>query len=125
MNHKLKRCSLEHDTFVDDDEGQFYWADEVDKFLEELHKKIELLEGGINMQEETKEITFEGKTYTVPTWVKWVARDEDGSAFVYKCKPYMSESGWYGYDDHGDSCLRIVEEDTSWEDSLTEVEPEV
>lgn len=122
MNHKLKRCSLEHDTFVDDDEGQFYWADEVDKFLEELHKKIELLEGGINMQEETKEITFEGKTYTVPTWVRWVARDMDGSVYGSDEKPFIFGTCW---DCLGCRFFKISEGDKSWKESLTEVEPEV
>ena len=46
MSHKLIRVAWEHDTPVYDLEGQFYWANEVDKYIEELHKKIEALEEG-------------------------------------------------------------------------------
>ena len=28
------------------------------------------------MSEDTKQITFEGREYTVPVWVEWVARDK-------------------------------------------------
>ena len=44
MSHKLQKVSWEYDRPEDDLEGQFYWADEMDKYLEELHKKIEELE---------------------------------------------------------------------------------
>lgn len=44
MKNKLQKVSWEYDRPVDDLDGQFYWADEVDKYLEELHKKIEELE---------------------------------------------------------------------------------
>ena len=44
MSDKLIRVAWEHDTPVDGEEGQFYWADEVDAYIEELHKKIKALE---------------------------------------------------------------------------------
>ncbi len=72
------------------------------------------------MKEETKQITFEGRTYTVPTWVKWVARDEDGEVVGYEDKPTRYRVDWHfpigatgrsiplGWNAH-------------WENSLTEV----
>lgn len=32
---------------------------------------------------ETKKITFEGRSYTVPVWVEWVARDNEGFIYAY------------------------------------------
>jgi hypothetical protein len=71
------------------------------------------------MKEETKQITFEGQTYTVPTWVKYVARDEDGYVGGYENKPLINAwNEWVS--DEGES-LRLEREDTSWRDSLTRV----
>ncbi len=36
---------------------------------------------------DTKQITFEGQTYTVPVWVKWVARNYDGEKNGFDHKP--------------------------------------
>lgn len=48
------------------------------------------------MTEQTKQITFEGQTYTVPVWVKWVARDESGYVFGFDKKPrrYSINNRW-------------------------------
>ena len=42
----------------------------------------------------TKQITFEGQTYTVPTWVEWVARDEDNEVWGYEDEPQRHRVGW-------------------------------
>ncbi len=44
MKNKLQKVNWEQDRPEDDLDGQFYWADEVDEYLEELHKRIEELE---------------------------------------------------------------------------------
>ena len=36
------------------------------------------------MSEDTKQITFEGREYTVPVWVEWVARDNCGDVYGFK-----------------------------------------
>ena len=38
-------------------------------------------------EKETKQITFEGQTYTVTTWVGWAARGDDGGLYAYSCDP--------------------------------------
>ena len=40
MKNKLQKVNWEQDRPVEDADGQFYWTYEVDKHLEELHKKI-------------------------------------------------------------------------------------
>ena len=44
MKNELIRVAWEHDTPVYDLEGQFYWANEVDEYVEGLRKRIEALE---------------------------------------------------------------------------------
>jgi hypothetical protein len=70
------------------------------------------------MKEETKEITFEGKAYTVPTWVRWVSRDENGEVWGSDNIFYASRSYWINT---SGKLSKISEADTSWKDSLTEV----
>ena len=48
---------------------------------------------------DTKQITFEGREYTVPAWVEWVARDGDGTLAGYENSPVL-HSDWFVYTDH-------------------------
>ena len=71
----------------------------------------------------TKQITFEGREYTVPAWVEWVARDKNGKRFGYLDRP---SEGDYEFihandtfvciDDISDLCFKC-----DWRDSLTKV----
>ncbi len=45
MSHKLIRVDWVRDMVMKDPEGQFYFAGDVDEYIEELHKRIEALEG--------------------------------------------------------------------------------
>jgi hypothetical protein len=71
--------------------------------------------------EETKQITFEGLPYTVPTWVKWVARDEDGEIIGYETRPINDRLQWYS--SQGQSVGRNIQLGwrCQWQESLTEV----
>jgi hypothetical protein len=73
-------------------------------------------------KEETKQITFEGRTYTVPTWVRWVARDEDNEVRGYEDKPTKNRVQWYA-PIRGDVIGRNIPLGWSnhWEDSLVKV----
>lgn len=73
-------------------------------------------------KEETKQITFEGRTYTVPTWVRWVTRDEDGEVRGYEDKPTKDETQWYAPILGGGVIGRSISLGWSyWEKSLAEV----
>lgn len=43
------------------------------------------------MSEDKKQITFEGREYTVPVWVEWVARDSDDCVYGYEFQPLQTE----------------------------------
>lgn len=68
---------------------------------------------------DTKTITFEGRSYTVPVWVEWVARDEGGTKCGYEKEPierkdmFVVDSGRY-------FILRDIDA-PDWRDSLTKV----
>lgn len=69
-----------------------------------------------------KTIEFEGKQYEVEDWVKFVARDEDGSINGYEAEPYQSRP------ESNEWCCRnifricsISETFDNWDKSLTEV----
>jgi hypothetical protein len=71
---------------------------------------------------DTKQITFEGREYTVPVWVEWVAMDENGDVWGYSKKPDMYEQsfdliGAIG----GRMTFRMVYKSDNWRDSLTKV----
>jgi len=70
--------------------------------------------------EETKQITFEGLTYTVPTWVKWVARDERGEISAFEYNPARECDFWSENEYHIPSRVVVIGW-TYWEDSLAEV----
>lgn len=67
---------------------------------------------------DTKQITFEGREYTVPVWVEWVARDADNCIYGYEFKP--SERSQY-FDSSGGLSVYINDNEPSWCDSLTKV----
>lgn len=70
------------------------------------------------MTEQTKQITFEGNTYTVPVWVKWVARDESGQICGYDLAP---ERFWDGFMHPSGGKWISIYNPSDWRDSLTEV----
>ena len=76
-----------------------------------------------NTKEETKKVTFEGRTYTVPTWVRWVARDEDGEVCGYEDRPTKDKTQWYAPIRGGGTIVRSIPLgwNNHWRDSLAEV----
>ncbi len=70
--------------------------------------------------EETKQITFEGVTYTVPTWVKWVAKDSNLEIWGYNNLPRLEKGEWVVDMFVSKVCL-VHGGCDDWEDSLTEV----
>lgn len=70
------------------------------------------------MSEDTKQITFEGREYTVPVWVEWVAVDSDGELCGYDLKAVISDGCFYPPDD---GKWIFISNTTSWRDSLTKV----
>lgn len=70
--------------------------------------------------EDTKTIEYKGNKYTVPTWVKWVATDKDGSIYGYENKPEVCVVDWWC---QGSRRFHKMATPTGkgWEDSLTEV----
>ena len=68
---------------------------------------------------DTKQITFEGLTYAVPTWVEWVARDEGGAIYGYDYEPYPLTDEW-DCPLRAEVCRIDTPEDT-WKDSLVKV----
>lgn len=64
---------------------------------------------------DTKQIIFEGRSYTVPVWVEWVARDEDGSIYGYDLEPNICHKESYFFT-HGRRLYL-----NNWRDSLTKV----
>lgn len=67
------------------------------------------------MTEQTKQITFEGREYTVPVWVKWVAVNSDGHLCGYETKPTLHVTCFYTKKG------RWCSIGGNWRDSLTEV----
>lgn len=65
---------------------------------------------------DTKTITFEGRSYTVPVWVEWVARDEDGSIYAFETEPSI----YAGVFNNAKSVF-IGTHYSGWADSLTKV----
>jgi hypothetical protein len=66
---------------------------------------------------DTKQITFEGREYTVPVWVEWVARDESGcKARGYSRRPIEYHDAY-----HCVGGMSVVLTLESWRDSLTKV----
>jgi len=50
---------------------------------------------------ETKEIIYNGITYTVPVWVRFVATDESSAIYGYELKPYCDVNGeWNTFGKH-------------------------
>lgn len=66
---------------------------------------------------DTKQITFEGREYTVPVWVEWVARNMDDDVIGYDIEPVISEGEFSG------CCMKIVifSQTKNWRYSLTKV----
>lgn len=68
----------------------------------------------------TKEIVFEGVTYTVPVWVKFVARDHNKAIWGYENKPRKDfEENCWGGNGKG-KATRMENKIPNWEDSLQE-----
>lgn len=67
------------------------------------------------MSEDTKQITFEGREYTVPVWVEWVALDEDWLLCFYEFKPF------HGISSFGSVGRHMIVKLDNWRDSLTKV----
>ena len=67
--------------------------------------------------EETKEVTYRGKKYTVPEWTRYMATDMDGAMYAYERSPTEGCDCWW--EDKGRS--KNVEYPVRWEDSLEEV----
>lgn len=71
---------------------------------------------------ETKTITFEGRSYTVPVWVGWVARDQDDSVFGFDSAPLINVLDGYFYTESASvKIFPIRDRDQTWRDSLTKV----
>lgn len=53
-----------------------------------------------------------------PSWMRWIAQDEDGTWWGYEHEPNMSDSGWY--ENEVGLSLKIKEEkiNKNWKDSL-------
>lgn len=66
---------------------------------------------------DTKQITFEGREYTVPVWVEWVARDSNGDLCGYDFKPEISKNCFTVLG--GGRWIKITP--NIWRDSLTKV----
>jgi len=72
--------------------------------------------------EDMKTITFEGKEYKVPVWVKWVAKDADGCVYAYALQPIPNhyEGVWLENPRFGKRCIKI-DEKASWVEAIIEV----
>ncbi len=67
-----------------------------------------------------KTITFEGKEYEVPVWVKWVAKDADGTVCAFKLKPEACDKGRLWYTSLEDRYIEI-DKKASWAEAIAEV----
>lgn len=63
-----------------------------------------------------KKINFEGKTYEVPDWVKWVAREHDYALYGFEFEP-VSNGMWF--DSIGEKIC--ICDDNYWESSAVRV----
>ncbi len=70
--------------------------------------------------EDMKTITFEGKEYEVPVWVRWVAKDANGTVWAFGLKPRACyyEDMWTTQ--HG-SRDRQIDQKASWDEAIAEV----
>lgn len=68
----------------------------------------------------TKKINFEGVTYTVKKIYNYIARNMDGSIYVFEDKPFLcvDDNEWTS---SSGRCLRINTCDSLWEKSLTSI----
>ncbi len=69
-----------------------------------------------------KHVVFEGRMYKVPDWVKYIARDADGSVWGYKDKPdrdciYYDYSGSH----KSDTYIQLSDACNDWYKSLREI----
>ena len=68
----------------------------------------------------TKQITFEGREYTVPVWVEWVARDDNLDICGYELCPIEGGDIWIAR--NGLFCLiETAIFNAEWCNSLTKV----
>lgn len=72
--------------------------------------------------EDMKTITFEGKEYEVPVWVKWVAKDAYGCVYGFESKPKqcLYAGIWRASAQSGKRCIKIDEKD-SWDKTIIKV----
>lgn len=42
-----------------------------------------------------KKVEFQGVTFEVPNWARWIAQDADGSVYVYEKEPKPTAAGWH------------------------------
>lgn len=71
---------------------------------------------------ETKQITFEGRSYTVPVWVEWVAREPNGSVYAYENKAEVHRKvGMFWCANGGKIAQIFPTANGDWQDSLTKV----
>ena len=64
-----------------------------------------------------KNIQYQGRQYSVPIWVKFVATDKCGSIYGYEFEPYKSGGAWLGREGR----VFVVTRDKEWDSSLVEV----
>jgi predicted branched-subunit amino acid permease len=73
------------------------------------------------MSKETKQITFEGREYTVPVWVEWVAKSNIGAIFGYVDHPKKGEFEFINVGRFVRIEKDLAVDETNWRDSLTKV----
>lgn len=65
---------------------------------------------------DTKTITYEGRSYTVPVWVEWVTKDEYGAIYGHETKPDICGGVFCS-----PMSMFIAAYNSGWRDSLTKV----
>jgi hypothetical protein len=70
------------------------------------------------MNTDTKQVRYKGTTYEVPTWVNYIAEEENGDLWGYADEPQICEEDgeWYG-----GLCRLISKRPTNWTNSKEKV----
>jgi len=57
----------------------------------------------------------------LPSWARWIARDSNGSWWVYEAEPHLHDNGWYENEIGRIQKASDISLDIQWQDSLTPI----
>ena len=59
----------------------------------------------------------------LPSWAKWIARDDNGSWWCYEVEPLRHDNGWYENEVGRIQKTPHITLDSQWQNSLIAINP--